>query len=176
MSDTKAERLADAVNDFLRASPDVEASAVVSFDGLAMASALPSEVDEDRMGAMSAALLSLGEQAARGLGRGELKQIFVEGENGFVFLMSARDQALLAAVTDRQAKIGLMLYEMRHAADAVGRVLQGRAPETTELQRPEVAVVQHLASVPDEAQAHPNGSGPVAASAPDPGPTTGWSS
>lgn len=124
MTETKAERLAAALNDFIRSSPDVEAAAVVSFDGLAMASALPEEMDEDRLGAMSAALLSLGEQAASGLGRGDMSQLFVEGEHGFVFLMSAQDQAVLAVVTDRAAKIGFMLFEMRRAAEVIGTLLK----------------------------------------------------
>jgi predicted regulator of Ras-like GTPase activity (Roadblock/LC7/MglB family) len=124
MNDTKAERLANALHEFIRSSPDVQASAVVSYDGLAMASALPPDMDEDRLGAMSAALLSLGEQAAAGLGRGELRQVFVEGDHGFVFLMSARDQAVLAAITSASAKIGLMLFEMRRAADVIGGLLE----------------------------------------------------
>jgi uncharacterized protein len=125
--DSRAGRLAAALDDFIRSSPDVEAAAVVSFDGLPMASALPADLEEDRVGAMSAALLSLGEQAAEGLGRGALNQIFVEGEHGFVFLMSARDQAVLASVAHRNAKIGFMLFEMRRAADRIGRVLADRA-------------------------------------------------
>lgn len=125
MKDTKAERLAEALNHFLETSPNAEAAAVVSFDGLTMASALPADIDEERMGAMSAALLGLGEQAALGLGRGELNQIFVEGDEGFVFLMSARDQAVLAVVTDHDAKIGFVLYEMRHAAAVIGSTLLG---------------------------------------------------
>jgi uncharacterized protein len=124
MNDTKAERLASALHDFIRSSPDVQASAVVSYDGLAMASALPPDMDEDRLGAMSAALLSLGEQAAAGLGRGDLRQVFIEGEHGYVFLMSARDQAVLAAITAHTAKIGLMLFEMRRAADVIGELLE----------------------------------------------------
>ncbi len=123
MPETKAQRLAGALDDFIRSSPDVEAAAVVSFDGLPMASALPPEMEEDRVGAMSAALLSLGEQAAIGLGRGQLNQVFVEGEQGFVFLMSAKDQAVLAAVARRTAKIGFMLFEMRRAASRIGDVL-----------------------------------------------------
>lgn len=122
-SDTRAGRLAAALDEFIHSSPDVEAAAVVSFDGLPMASALPDELEEDRVGAMSAALLSLGEQAAMGLGRGQLNQVFVEGEHGFVFLMSARDQAVLAAVARRTAKIGFMLFEMRRAADRIGYAL-----------------------------------------------------
>jgi uncharacterized protein len=121
--DSRADRLATALDDFIRSSPDVEAAAVVSFDGLTMASALPDDLEEDRLGAMSAALLSLGEQAALGLGRGQLNQVFVEGEHGFVFLMSARDQAVLAAIARRTAKIGFMLFEMRRAADSIGTIL-----------------------------------------------------
>jgi hypothetical protein len=86
---------------------------------------------------MSAALLSLGEQAALGLGRGQLNQVFVEGEHGFVFLMSARDQAVLAAIAARTAKIGFMLFEMRRAADRIGRALE--APVTPEAAVPPVA-------------------------------------
>lgn len=123
MPGSKAQRLAAALDGFIQSSPDVEAAAVVSFDGLPMASALPPEMEEDRVGAMSAALLSLGEQAAIGLGRGQLNQVFVEGEHGFVFLMSAQDQAVLAAVARRTAKIGFMLFEMRRAATEIGAVL-----------------------------------------------------
>ncbi|MDX1659324.1 MAG: roadblock/LC7 domain-containing protein [Nitriliruptorales bacterium] len=130
MPESKAQRLAQALDDFIKSSPDVEAAAVVSFDGLPMASALPETMEEDRVGAMAAALLSLGEQAAIGLGRGQLNQVFVEGEHGFVFLMSARDQAVLAAVARRTAKIGFMLFEMRRAADRIGEVLiEGRGEE-----------------------------------------------
>jgi uncharacterized protein len=122
--DSRAERLAVALDDFIHSSPDVEAAAVVSFDGLPMASALPDDLEEDRVGAMSAALLSLGEQAALGLGRGQLNQVFVEGEHGFVFLMSARDQAVLSVIASRTAKIGFMLFEIRRAADRIGRALE----------------------------------------------------
>lgn len=120
---SRAQRLATALDDFIRSSPDVEAAAVVSFDGLPMASALPDGLEEDRLGAMSAALLSLGEQAALGLGRGTLNQVFIEAEHGFVFLMSAEDQAVLAAIARRTAKIGFMLFEMRRAAQRIGGVL-----------------------------------------------------
>ena len=104
--------------------PEIEAASVVSFDGLPMASALPPGMDEDRVAAMSAALLSLGERAAEGLGRGELSQVYIEGENGNVFLVSADDEAVLVAVAARGAKVGMMLFEIRHAAKALGAVLR----------------------------------------------------
>lgn len=105
--------------------PEIEAASVVSFDGLAMASALPVGFDEDRVAAMSAALLSLGERAAEGLGRGALSQVYVEGEDGTVFLISADDEAVLVAVAAKGAKVGLMLFEVRRAAAAVAEALAG---------------------------------------------------
>lgn len=108
----------------LRQAPDIEAAAVVSFDGLPMASALPAGMDEDRVAAMSAALLSLGERAAQGLGRGDLSQVYVEGDNGTVFLVSADDEAVLVAVGRVGAKVGLMLFEVKQAAAAVGTALR----------------------------------------------------
>ena len=96
-----------------------------------MASALPAAMDEDRVAAMSAALLSLGERAAEGLGRGELSQVYIEGENGTVFLVSADDEAVLVAVAAKGAKVGLMLFEVRRAAAAVGAALKVEMPYET---------------------------------------------
>ena len=130
---TRAEQLAMALDEFLQSAGDVEAVAVVSLDGLTMASALPPQIDEDRLGAMSAALLSLGERAAEGLGRGRLAQVFVEGEHGFVFLMAAGDNAVLAAITLPSCKIGLVLYEMRRSCRRIAEVLDRPLAPVAEL-------------------------------------------
>ncbi|MEX2548645.1 MAG: roadblock/LC7 domain-containing protein [Nitriliruptoraceae bacterium] len=127
-SDTRSGRLTAALDDFVRTSADIVGAAVVSFDGLAMASALPRDLEEDRVGAMSAALLSLGQQAAKGLTRGQLNQVFVEGDQGFVFLMSAKEQAVLVAIADHHAKIGFVLFEMRRAAERIGDALSAPPP------------------------------------------------
>lgn len=120
----RGDRLDRALDDLLTQAPQMQAAAVVSFDGLPMASALPSGMDEDRVAAMSAALLSLGERAAAGLGRGELSQVYVEGDNGTVFLVSADDEAVLVAVAAKGAKVGLMLFEAKQAAAAVAQALR----------------------------------------------------
>lgn len=125
---TKAESLAQTLDEFLGVSGEVEAAAVVSVDGLPMASALPPHVEEDRLAAMSAALLTLGERAAAGLGKGGLAQVFVEGEFGYVILMAAGPQAVLVAVTSHDAKAGLVIFEMRKAAARVAEVMAA-APE-----------------------------------------------
>lgn len=121
---SRSDRLDRAIHSLLAQTPEIEAAAVVSFDGLPMASALPPSMDEDRVAAMSAALLSLGERAAQGLGRGELSQVYIEGETGTVFLVSADNEAVLVAVAAQGAKVGMMLYEVRRAAAAVAEALR----------------------------------------------------
>ena len=121
---SRSSRLDRILTELVGQVPEIQAASVVSFDGLAMASALPAGMDEDRVAAMSAALLSLGERAAEGLGRGLLSQVYVEGEDGTVFLISADDEAVLVAVAAKGAKTGLMLFEVRHAAAAVGEALK----------------------------------------------------
>lgn len=125
---SRSERLDRALSALLTQTPEIEAAAVVSFDGLPMASALPSGMDEDRVAAMSAALLSLGERATIGLGRGELNQVFIEGEEGTVFLVSADNEAVLVAVAAKGAKTGMMLYEVKRTAAKVADVLRADEP------------------------------------------------
>ena len=147
---SRAGRLDRAIADLLAQAPEVEAAAVVSFDGLPMASALPATMDEDRVAAMSAALLSLGERAAEGLGRGALSQVYIEGEHGTVFLVSADDEAVLVAVAAKGAKVGMMLYEVRRAAATVADVLRSEPVEAPVLSQPVPSqpVPAQLAEVP----------------------------
>nr|MBP8176086.1 roadblock/LC7 domain-containing protein [Sphaerotilus sp.] len=74
---------------------DIEASAVLSTDGLMMASMLPAGMDEDRVGAMSAAMLSLGDRTSRELARGELEQVLVKGAKGYVLMTHAGPDSVL---------------------------------------------------------------------------------
>lgn len=123
MKSSRADRLADVLDEFLGDAPEIQAAAVVSVDGLPMASALPPDVEEERLAAMSAALHTLGERAASGLGKGDLEQVFVEAEDGYVVLMAAGEGAVLVTVADRDAKVGLVIFEMRKAAAQVANVM-----------------------------------------------------
>jgi len=111
------------LRDLAASSPDVEASAVVSVDGLTMASALPAQVEEDRVAAMSAAMLSLGERIANELGRGSLDQVYIKGENGYVVLMSVGSEAVLTVLARQQAKLGLLFLDMRRATEDLAALL-----------------------------------------------------
>lgn len=109
--------MVERLRDLQASTPDVQASAIVSVDGLSIASALPQEVEEDRVSAMSAAMLSLGERIASELGRGVLEQVYIKGENGYVLLMSVGEEAVLTVMARKEAKLGLILLDMRRATE-----------------------------------------------------------
>ncbi len=123
MSTTRTEQMVNRLRQMQVVSPDIEASAVVSVDGLIIASALPNEVEEDRVSAMSAAMLSLGERISAELGRGNLEQVYIKGHDGFVLLTSIGSEAVLTALAGQNAKLGLVFLEMRRAADDLQRIV-----------------------------------------------------
>jgi len=120
---SREERLAASLDALMDNNQEVLAAALVSLDGFTMASALPDSMEDDRVGAMSAAILGLGERAAIELGRGALTQVFIEGENGYIMLIAAGDRAVLTCIAASEAKLGLVLYDMRDAADTIAEIL-----------------------------------------------------
>ncbi len=115
--------MVDRLQELQASSPDIQASAVVSVDGLTIASALPQGVEEDRVSAMSAAMLSLGERIASELGRGSLEQVYIKGEEGYVMLMSIGEDAVLTTLSRAQAKLGLIFLDMRRATEDISELM-----------------------------------------------------
>jgi predicted regulator of Ras-like GTPase activity (Roadblock/LC7/MglB family) len=115
--------MVDRLRELQASSPDIEASAVVSVDGLSIASALPQGVEEDRVSAMSAAMLSLGERIASELGRGVLEQVYIKGEKGYVVLISVGEEAVLTALAREQAKLGLIFLDIKRAAEDLAKLI-----------------------------------------------------
>jgi len=116
MAKSRTEQMTDRLRDLQTSSTDVEASALVSVDGLIMASALPPDVEEDRVSAMSAAMLSLGERIAVELGRGTLDQVYIRGDSGYVLLLDVGEVAVLTVLARKDAKLGMLFLDMKRAA------------------------------------------------------------
>jgi len=117
MTMSRTERMVSRLRDLQAGTPDIEGSAVVSVDGLMMASALSAAVEEDRVAAMSAAMLSLGERIAGELGRGNLEAVYVRGDDGYVFLRAITQDAVLTVLARSDAKLGLIFLDMKRAAE-----------------------------------------------------------
>ncbi len=123
MAKSRNEQLVERLRDLQISSPDVEAAAIVSVDGLSIASSLPGNIEEDRVSAMSAAMLSLGERIATELGRGVLEQVYVKGERGYVILSSIGEDAVLTVLAREQAKLGLIFLDMSRAVKELEKLI-----------------------------------------------------
>jgi hypothetical protein len=123
MAASRTEQMVSRLRDLQAGTADVEASAVVSVDGLIMASSLPADVEEDRVSAMSAAMISLGERIASELGRGILDQVYIRGDAGYVILMSVGEEAVLTAMARSDAKLGLIFLDMKRAAEDMAKLV-----------------------------------------------------
>lgn len=121
--ETRAQIMEKTLRSLVSNTPDLEGAAVVSVDGLIVASILPANSDEERVSAMAAALLSLGERTANELDRGILDQIYVKGNNGYVVLMSAGEENVLEAIAGPNAKLGMVLLEMRRAVQELSNLV-----------------------------------------------------
>jgi len=120
---SRTETLVARLRALQASSGEVEASAIVSMDGLSIASSLPMGMEEDRVSAMSAAMLSLGERISFELGRGTLQQVFVKGVNGYVILNAVGKEAVLTVLARKEARLGLILLEVAHATNDLSTLL-----------------------------------------------------
>lgn len=119
----REEMIISILNDLNGSSGDIEASAVISTDGLMIASVLPAGLDEDRVGAMNAAMLTLGDRSAEELSRGELEQVMVKGREGYILMTHAGAEAVLSVLAKASAKLGLIFLDAKRAAESIAKLL-----------------------------------------------------
>ena len=122
---------------FTARTPGVVETTVVSVDGLLIAAS--SGLDRataDRVAAVASSLASITRGAARVFDAGELKQVMVAYENGYIILTSLRDGAVLAVITTATSDIGLIGHEMRTLGQQVGTALSPQLIEDLRAQLP----------------------------------------
>lgn len=120
---SRMDELNRALTNLQASSSDVEACAIVSEDGLIIASLLPQGVEEERIAAMSAVMLSMGERISLELKRGELEQLYVKGKEGYFLGIHAGEHAVLIALARKDAKLGLIFFDLSRAAEATRKIL-----------------------------------------------------
>ena len=119
----RADMLTSILTELNGTSADIEASGIISKDGLMMASVLPAGLDEDRVGAMSAAMLSLGDRTAQELVRGALEQVLIKGDQGYVLMTYAGEEAVLTVMAKPNSKLGLIFLDVKRAATSVSELI-----------------------------------------------------
>jgi uncharacterized protein len=118
-----AEGLDRVVADLRALSEDIESCAVLSGNRDLLSSSHDSAVDRERAGALLAALVDLSDRAAREGGKDHASQLRIDTEEGHLLLVRLDGGGVLAPTTRPDARVGLVLYDMRNARGEVDRVL-----------------------------------------------------
>lgn len=128
---TMGNNIKDGIDKFIRPilrelngkSDEMEASAVISRDGLNVSAVLGEGVDPDRLGAMCAALLGLADTTAKELERGELKQVLLHGGKGVLLLVHIGSSHVLALAAKPKINLGMVLLEAKKTADRLATIV-----------------------------------------------------
>lgn len=118
--------LTEILEAFVSKLPAIDFASVVSLEGLPISSfpaILPGGLDDVRVAAMTAAILSLGERAVMETGKGEMTRILVEGDSGYLISVQAGTKAVLTSSASRSVKLGLIFLDMKQAAKKIGEIL-----------------------------------------------------
>ncbi len=118
-----AEKIESIIQNFVSGTNDIQGATLVSPDGLSLATVLPSPMDDEKVSAMSAAMLSLGERIGNELSRGSIDRIFVEGDKGYGVLTNCGEDAVLLVLASQSAKQGLLMLEIKRLTEELKLVL-----------------------------------------------------
>ncbi|MDW8095630.1 MAG: roadblock/LC7 domain-containing protein [Aquificaceae bacterium] len=116
------DRYAQVLKELIK-SAGLDGVSLLSADGLPITSVLKPGMEEDRIAAMGAALLSLGERVAEELNIGNLEQITMKGKDGNVVLTSIRQDIAMIALAGDNVKLGLLLMEIKKAQDKLKEIM-----------------------------------------------------
>lgn len=121
---SSAQNLNFLVTNFVEKVPGVVDAVVVSADGLLMAmSDGLGRAGGDQLAAVASGLTSLTDGAARCFGGGDVRQIVVELDGGYMMFMAIGDGSSLAVLADEECDIGVTGYEMTMLVRRAGTVL-----------------------------------------------------
>jgi predicted regulator of Ras-like GTPase activity (Roadblock/LC7/MglB family) len=126
-ADTQVHKeLAEILEAFVSKLPAIDFASVVSLEGLPISSwppTLPGGLDDVRVAAMTAAILSLGERAVMETGKGEMTRILVEGDSGYLISVQSGSKAVLTTSAGRSVKLGLIFLDMKQTAKKISEIL-----------------------------------------------------
>jgi len=99
-------------------SPDIEASMIVSRDGLMMAAHGTASAVEQVCATFSGLFVS-GSRAAGEIGHEELREVILRSNRGFAVITGAGPVAILVTVARNESNLGLVVLDARQAAGAI---------------------------------------------------------
>jgi predicted regulator of Ras-like GTPase activity (Roadblock/LC7/MglB family) len=122
MTKTKKEMLDNVLSGLMQVG-QIKACGIVSKEGLLINSRTPPDVDARIFSALCSTIMGAAEAASGQMATGTVSQISVKTGKGTIVLIPAGLKALLTVLTDPEAQIGLIFFEMEKKAAQVEEIL-----------------------------------------------------
>lgn len=113
---------------------DLERIAVISRIGMAIASARSDQMDADAETASSSALVDLSERLSKSVQHGNLREILVKAEQGFVILQFINEEYMVFGGISNPLRVGYYMEYLRNISHKFAFILAGNQI-TDELQK-----------------------------------------
>ncbi len=121
---TKAELYLNILLELERSTADIITSAIVTLDGLTMASTAKDTLSKDTFAAYSAAAYKRADESMEELTGEKVDMLVFGSENQRVFSILAGNNALLIALTGREGEIENNISKLRKAAGKIEELLK----------------------------------------------------
>ena len=122
MVQTKKEKLDDVLTGLMQVG-QIKACGIVSKEGLLINSRTPPDVDARIFSALCSTIMGAAEAASGQMTTGTVAQISVKTEKGTIVLIPAGLKAILTLLTNPEAQLGLIFFEMETRSAQVEEIL-----------------------------------------------------
>jgi predicted regulator of Ras-like GTPase activity (Roadblock/LC7/MglB family) len=129
----RTDLLHDALAELCDSLDGVLAAVVVSIEGFVVASHPPGEeafaeneaANSSQVAAMAATLVAVAVRTLSRLEQGDIERMLVEGRYGVMIVIPVSDDAAIAVLLEKGAKLGIALHTGQIAAQRIRNILEG---------------------------------------------------
>ena len=119
----KVEKLTNIISELQKSISGVDAVVLETYEGLVLASTLPTSTEEEIIAAVSSNTQSVVNRAVREIHHGKNHNTLIINSDGQMILTDIDGKALLTVVAKRNANLGLISIMSRRVADDLKEVL-----------------------------------------------------
>ena len=117
--------LEDILKRLIAANREIKSIALVTNEGLPIISMLPYGINESRIAAMTATILSLAEKSLLEMKNGLYDFLYIKGEDGYILVFQAGPSLVLMVSTTKDVRLGLIFLECKRVCEKIAIIFRG---------------------------------------------------
>ena len=129
------ENLDDILRNLLALIPGVKATAIVSSEGIPIASVIPQSVDKERITPMTAPLHSLAKRLVTEMGIGKFDNLYIKGKQGFILILKADPKLRLIVSMTSNVRLGLLHLDCKGLCEKIRKLFESESENDIDLHK-----------------------------------------